>query len=337
MIRAGIVGVTGYGGRELFRLLLPHPNVTLAAAVSTSAVGQRVDAVLPQFRSLTELTFTAFDPAALAGSCDVVFVGVPGAESTKIVRDLRSAGVRVIDIGPDFRLRDTALFKEYYKHDHGAPELLSESVYGHVPMSRAALPAANLVAVPGCYPISIITPLRPLLDAPIDASSIVVNSVSGVSGAGRTPSEGFHFPEMDGNFKAYKVGVHQHIPEIEQALDHRWTVQYTPHVAPMSRGIHTTIVVRPTAAFDPAPYYESYKNEPFVRVLGAGALPEVKYVRGTNFIDFGWVLDGRTGNLLLLCAIDNLMGGTAGMAVQCMNIMFGLDETAGLLAGGLAP
>lgn len=337
MIRVGIVGLTGYGGRELFRLLLPHPEVEVVAAVSSSAAGQRVDAVLPQFRALTDLIFTSFDPGALAETCDVVFVGVPGAESTTIVKELRAAGVRVIDIGPDFRLRDTALFKQYYKHDHGAPELLAEAVYGHVPMTRDALPEATLVAVPGCYPISIVTPLRPLLGAPIVASSIVVNSVSGISGAGRTPSEAFHFPEMNENFKAYKVGVHQHIPEIEQALDHRWKLQYTPHVTSMTRGIHTTIVLRPETDFDPAPYYACYDKEPFIRVLGEGVLPEVKYVKGSNFIDFGWVRDGRTGNLLLLCAIDNLVGGTAGMAVQCMNIMFGMEETTGLRAGGLAP
>src|SRR5690606_20336504 len=155
----------------------------------------------------------------------------------------------------------------------------------YVPGWRAALPEANLVAVPGCYPISIITPLRPLLGAPVEPGSIVINSVSGISGAGRTPSEAFHFPEMNENFKAYKVGVHQHIPEIEQALENQWTVQYTPHVAPMSRGIHTTIVLRPSASFDPADYYADYAAEPFIRVLGEGVLPEVKHVRGSNFID----------------------------------------------------
>lgn len=337
MIRAGIVGVTGYGGRELLRLLLPHPGVQVVAAVSSSAVGQRLDAVLPQFRSLTDLSFVAFDPEQLARDCDVVFVGVPGAESTTIVKGLRAAGVRTIDIGPDFRLKDTNLFKQYYKTEHHAPELLDEAVYGYVPGWREAIRTANLVAVPGCYPISIVTPLRPLIGAPIAPESIVINSVSGISGAGRTPSEALHFPEMNENFKAYKVAVHQHIPEIEQALENTWTVQYTPHVAPMNRGIHTTIVLRPTKDFDPADYYGAYDSEPFIRVLGEGVAPEVKYVRGTNFIDFGWVRDGRTGNLLLLSVIDNLVGGTSGMAVQCMNLMFGLEETTGLLHGGLAP
>ena len=153
-----------------------------------------------------------------------------------------------------------------------------------------------------------------------------------MSGAEIT-SEAFHFPEMNENLKAYKVGVHQHIPEIEQALDHTWTVQYTPHVVSITRGIHTTIVLRPERDFDPAPYYACYDREPFVRVLGEGVLPEVKYVKASNFIDFGWVRDARTGNLLLLSAIDNLVGGTAGMAVQCMNLMFGVEETTASAEG----
>jgi len=286
---------------------------------------------------LTDLVFSEFDAEALAASCDVVFIGVPGRESMAPVKALRAAGVRVIDIGSDFRLKDTALFEQYYKGEHSAPELLDEAVYGYVPGWRTALPQANLVAVPGCYPISIVTPLRPLLGAPLDGAPIVVNSVSGISGAGRTPSAAFHFPEMNENFKAYKVGVHQHIPEIEQALDFKMTLQYTPHVTSMTRGIHSTIVIRPSEPFDPAGYYEAYASEPFVRVLGEGVLPEVQHVRGSNFIDFGWVRDGRTGNIVIASAIDNLVGGTAGMAVQCMNLMFGLDETTGLLNGAFAP
>jgi len=337
MIRVGIVGATGYGGRELLRLLLPHAGADVVAVVSTSAVGQRLDAQLPAFRSLTDLVFTEFDAGALANACDVVFVGVPGKESMVPVQALRAAGVRVIDIGADFRLKDTALFTQYYKEEHTAPELLDEAVYGYVPGWRDQISQANLVAVPGCYPISIITPLRPLLGAPLDGAPVVINSVSGVSGAGRTPSAALHFPEMNENFRAYKVGVHQHIPEIEQALDFRMTVQYTPHITSMTRGIHSTLVLRPTEPFDPAAYYGVYEGEPFVRVLGEGVLPEVQHVRGTNFIDFGWVRDARTGNIVIASAIDNLMGGTAGMAVQCMNLMFGLDETAGLLYGAFAP
>ncbi len=338
MIRAGIVGATGYGGRELLRLLTAHSGVKLAALASTSVSGETLDEALPAFRKMHDLSFETFDAQALAAKCDVVFVGVPGRLSMEPVAALRAAGVRVVDIGADFRLKDTAAYAKYYKADHTAAHLLPEAVYGHVPWYREQLRGANLVAVPGCYPISILTPVRPLLDAPLAPGlPIVADSISGISGAGRSTSEAFHFPEMNENLKAYKIGNHQHIPEIEQELGFRALVQFTPHVAPITRGILTTITLRPGQMFDPAPYFARYAAEPFVRVLGPGVLPDVKYVRGSNFCDFGWVADGRTGNLVIVSAIDNLVGGTAGMALQCMNLMFGLDETEGLRYGGMAP
>ncbi len=337
MIKIGIVGATGYGGRELLRLLGGHPNAQLVAAASTSVAGEPLPDTLPAFRKIHELNFESFDADALARTCDVVFVGVPGKASMAPVAALRAAGARVIDIGSDFRLKDISAFEQYYKAEHTAAHLLEEAVYGLVPWYRDALADAQLVAVPGCYPISALLPLRPLIEAPVSSLPVVIDSISGISGAGRTPSEAFHFPEMNENLKAYKLAVHQHIPEIEQELLHKMTVQFTPHVAPLTRGILTTITLRPDAPFDPAAYYECYQAEPFVRVLGAGTLPEVRYVRATNFCDFGWTLDTRTGNLIIVSAIDNLMGGTAGMAVQCMNIMFGLDESTGLRWGGMAP
>ncbi|MBI2435667.1 MAG: N-acetyl-gamma-glutamyl-phosphate reductase [Candidatus Hydrogenedentes bacterium] len=337
MIKVGIVGATGYGGRELLRLLLAHPGVEIVALASTSAGGQRVDAVLPAFRKLIDLKFEAFDPGALAKQCEAVFVGVPGKESMKPVAQLRAAGARVLDIGPDFRLKDTRAFSAYYQVEHTSAEHLPGAVYGLPPWYRNALRDAQLVAVPGCYPISVILPLRPLLDAPLSEIPAVADSISGISGAGRGLKEDFHFPEMNENLKAYKVGAHQHIPEIEQELQHRMQVQFTPHVAPLTRGILSTITVRMREDFDPAPYYACYENEPFVRVLGENQLAEVKHVRGSNFCDFGWVIDKRTKNLVIVSAIDNLMGGTAGMAVQCLNIMFGLEEGAGLDWGGMAP
>ncbi len=337
MIKIGIVGATGYGGRELLRLLGGHPEAQLIAAASTSVAGDPLAKELPAFRKIFDLQFETFDAASLAKKCDVVFVGVPGKASMAPVAALRKAGARVIDIGPDFRLKKTDAFKQYYAAEHTASHLLEESVYGLVPWYRDKLANAQLVAVPGCYPISIILPLRPLLDAPLSNLPVVIDSISGISGAGKTPSEAFHFPEMNENLKAYKLGIHQHVPEIEQELLHKMTVQFTPHVAPLTRGILTTITLRPEQVFDPARYYERYADEPFVRVLGAGSLPEIRYVRASNFCDFGWHFDERTGNLLIVSAIDNLMGGTAGMAIQCMNIMFGLDETTGLRWGGMAP
>lgn len=337
MINVGIVGATGYGGRELLRLLTGHPGVNLVAAASTSASDKALCDELPAFNKLINLTFETFDAASLTQRCDVVFVGVPGKASMGPVAALREAGARVIDIGPDFRLKDTAAFARYYGTEHTAAHLLPESVYGLPPWYRDTLRGAQLVAVPGCYPISAILPLRPLLNAPLSGTPVVVDSISGISGAGKTPTEAFHFPEMNENLKAYKLAVHQHIPEMEQELLGKVVIQFTPHVAPLTRGILTTITLRPDTLFDPAPFYACYADEPFVRVLGEGRLPEVRYVRASNFCDIGWVRDERTGNLLIVSAIDNLMGGTAGMAVQCMNLMFGLDETTGLRWGGMAP
>ena len=337
-IRIGLAGATGYGGRELLRLLASHPCVEVIALASTSAAGEHIQDVLPAFRGIYYLHFEPFDPQKLAGTCDAVFVGVPGKASMEPVAALRAAGATVVDIGPDFRLKDPAAFRAYYGVEHTAPSLLPESVYGLVPRYREAIRGAKLVAVPGCYPISALVPLIPLLDAPVDWSvPPVIDSVSGISGAGRTPSEAYHFPEMNENMKAYRVGGHQHIPEIEQELGGRTRVQFTPHVAPLTRGILTTITLRVKEPFDPAPWYADWQREPFIRVLGEGMLPEIKHVRATSFCDFGWVMDRRTGNLVIVSAIDNLMGGTAGMAIQCLNVMFGIDERAGIWFGGMAP
>ena len=337
MIRVGLVGAIGYGGRELMRLVSMHPEAKLTAAAELEA-GKRIDELLPAFGKLLDVVCEPFDADALAKKCDVVFIAVPGAKSMVLGAALRKAGVRTLDMGPDFRLKDTAEFLEYYKTEHTAPELLPGAVYGHVPWYRDKIRDAQLVAVPGCYPISVITPLRPLIGAPIDTSvPVVVDAISGMSGAGRALFEAFHFPEMNENVKAYKLAVHQHTPEIEQELERAFMVQFTPHVGPYNRGILSTMTVRLKKEFDVAAVYKRYEKEPFVRVLGAGKLAEVRWVRGSNFCDFGWVVDKRTGNLVIVSAIDNLCGGTAGMAIQCMNIMFGLDETTGLRMAGMMP
>lgn len=337
MIRVGIVGATGYGGRELLRLLGVHPEAGVVKLASTTAAGERLGDVLPAFRGLSDLEFENFDPHGLASACDVVFLGVPATESMALAAPLRDLGVRVVDLGPDFRLRDLDSFKTYYKTDHTAPELVQEAVYGLVPVFREPLRTANLVAVPGCYPISVVLPLRPLVGNATPSVPVIADSVSGVSGAGRSLSDALHFSEMNENMKAYKVGVHQHIPEIEEALRHQAQIQFTPHVAPLTRGILSTITIRFDQDVDVAAALSVYDNEPFVRVLPEGQLPEVKHVRGTNFCDIGWVRDDRTGNIVLLSAIDNLNGGTSGMAIQAMNLMFGVEETAGLVWGGMAP
>jgi N-acetyl-gamma-glutamyl-phosphate reductase len=336
MIRVGVVGAYGYGGRELVRLLGVHPVAELVAATSRDS-GRRLDEALPAFGKITSVVMEEFDADALSKKCDVVFIAVSGTKSMELGAALHSTGVRTIDMGPDFRIKDSALFAEYYKTAHCAAHLLPEAVYGLVPFYREELRAANLVAAPGCYPASVILALRPLLDAPLADHPIVIDAISGISGAGRTPSEAFHFPEINENVKAYRVGTHQHIPEIEQELGFKFKAQFTPHVGPYTRGILSTITVHVKEPFDPAPYYARYDDEPYVRVLGEGKLPEIRYVRGSNFCDIGWVMDKRTNNLVIVSAIDNLVGGTAGMAIQCMNLMFGLDETSGLKIAGMAP
>lgn len=336
MIRVGIVGAIGFGGRELIRLLAAHPEVELAAAAELAA-GPSLAEALPAFGKTVRIALELFDPVRLAQCCDVVFVAVPGTKSMPLVAALREAKARVIDMGPDFRVRDTALFARYYGVEHTAPALLGESVYGLPPYYREEIRGAELVAVPGCYPISVILPVRPLVDQIAKDVPVVVDAISGASGAGRGLHEVYHFPEMNENVRAYKLGIHQHTPEIEQELENKVLVQFTPHVGPYTRGILSTITVRPVGRMEVSACYARYVDEPFVRVLGEGKLAEIRFVRGSNFCDFGWVMDKRTGNLLIVSAVDNLTGGTAGMAVQCMNLMFGFEETLGLRYGGMAP
>ena len=337
VVRVGIVGATGYGGRELIRLLGNHPQAELVAVASTSVAGQSLGEVLPAFRKQSRLIFEAFDAAALAARCDVVFIAVPSTQSMSYGVELRKAGVRVIDIGPDFRLKDKDIFAQYYKVDHVAPGLLEDAVYGLPAWYRDELRDAGLVAGPGCYCVSAILPLRPLVQAATLDTPIVIDSISGITGAGRTPSETYHFPEMNENLRAYNIGKHRHVPEIEQELGFKAMVQFTPHVAPLNRGILSTITVRMADDIDMTDLYRCYDREPFVRILPEGVTPDVAPVRGPNFCDSGWGTDTRTGNLIVVSAIDNLCGGTAGMVLQCMNIMFGLDESLGLGAGGMAP
>lgn len=336
MIRVGMVGAIGYGGREFMRLISVHPSAKLTAAVELEG-GKRLDEVLPAFRKVLDLTLEPFDPEALAKKCDVVFIAVPGTKSMTMGARLHEAGVRVMDLGSDFRIKDPVAYKKYYNAEYTHPELAVKAVYGHVPFYREQIRDAEIVAVPGCFPISIITPLRPLIEAAAPETPVVINSVTGVSGGGRALNEVFHFPAMNENLRAYRLGIHQHIPEIEQELGGKFMVQFTPHVAPLTRGILSTIVLRPSKKIDVAALYRRYDDEPFVRVLPQGQIPDINHVRASNFCDIGWTHDERTGNLIIVSVIDNLVGGTAGMGIQCMNVAFGLDERSGLNFPGMAP
>lgn len=336
MVRVGVVGALGYGGREFIRLLMAHPEAELVAAVYREG-GTRLDALLPGFRKMTDVVLEPFDAASLAERCDVVFLAVPGTESMVMGAALHAAGVKVMDLGSDFRIKDPAAYKQYYGVEYSHPELAQEAVYGHVPWYREALRTAKIVAVPGCFPISIITALKPLVEAAAPETPVVINSISGISGAGRKANDVFHFPNANENVRAYKLAAHQHIPEIEQELGFKAQVQFTPHVAPVTRGILSTIVLRPSRPIDLDALYACYADEPFVRILGEGNIPDLNHVRGSNFCDVGWKTDARTGNIVLISVIDNLVGGTAGMGMQCMNLAFGLDETMGLRLPGMAP
>ncbi len=336
MVKVGLVGAIGYGGREFMRLLTAHPEAELVAAVEIEG-GQRLDEVLPAFRKTTDVVLETFDPEGLAKRCDVVFMAVPGTKSMELGGQLYEAGARVMDLGSDFRLKAPGDYKTYYNWDPPQPGLLAKAVFGHVPFYRDEIREAQLVAVPGCFPISVITPLRPLVEAAAPEVPVVVNAITGVSGGGRVPNDVFHFPAMNENLKAYKLAIHQHTPEIEQEIGHKTTVQFTPHVAPLTRGILSSIVVRPSREIDVAELFSCYEDEPFVRVLPEGQIPDINHVRGSNFCDIGWVMDERTGNLLLVSCIDNLVGGTAGMGIQCLNVAFGLDERTGINFPGMAP
>jgi N-acetyl-gamma-glutamyl-phosphate reductase len=338
MFKVAIVGATGYTGRELAAILARHPYAKPAYLTSESFAGQWLDQVYPQFRSVLELPLEKPEKEKLA-SCDFIFSALPHGLSMETVPELLGIGKKVVDLSGDFRLKDPSLYPAWYGYDHICPEYLTRSVYGIPEVNREVIARSGFVANPGCYPTSVLLALKPLLaEGAVDTEDIIVDAKSGVSGAGRTPKQPFHFPECTENFKAYKVTGHQHIPEIEQELSSvagsPLTLTFTPHLIPMIRGILSTIYLRVKPNLSENAlwglYEKHYKNEPFIRLLSASELPETKYVSGTNFCDIALRLDKRTGRLIVVSAIDNLVKGAAGQAVQNMNIMMGWPEEAGL-------
>ena len=335
MVKVGIYGATGYTGLELVKLLRRHPAADIAFIVSQSQAGQTLRDV---FAAAPALPLLAAEDAPL-DAADVVFLCLPHAAAAETALVALAAGVRVIDLSADFRLRDAATYRQWYAHAHPAPELLAEAVYGLTEVCRAELPGARLVANPGCYPTSVLLALRPLLrsDVPL-AGPIIADSASGVSGAGRTPTQTSHFVEVADNFSAYKIGrAHRHLPEMEQAIgDFRAgapALIFSPHLLPVPRGILSTIYVQLAADVAEADlralYRAAYDGEPFVEFLPPGETASLAHVNHTNRCVIGLKPVGRT--LILTSAIDNLIKGAAGQAVQNMNGMFGCPETAGLL------
>ncbi len=346
-VKVAIVGATGYTGGELVRLLLQHPNAELVGLFRLSSEeAVPLHKAHPHLRGLTKLECVPYSEAQLDG-LDAFFLAVPNGVAMELVPALLERNIKVIDLSADFRFRDASVYEQWYRKAHIARELLTEAVYGLPELRREQIRTARLVANPGCYPVSALLALAPLLRRKlVRLDSIVVDSKSGVSGAGRSRLEvGYLFTELDADFRAYGVAHHRHTPEMEQEMSalvgEPVRISFTPHLVPMVRGIFTTAyatLTEPMSTADALALYASdYAAEPFVRVLDAGELPRVKAVVGSNFCDLTIVVDERTQRVIALSVIDNLIKGASGNAVQCFNLMFGLDERTGLWHGGLAP
>lgn len=337
MLRVGIVGASGYSGAELMHLLAPRLDVELATVVAGTSAGKRVDELYPALTGIVDLTFEAFNPDRMDG-LDVVFVALPSGEGMNIVPQVLDHVERVIDLGGDFRLSNATLYEEFYGRKHTCPELLGEAVYGLTELNKASIATSHFVANPGCYPTSALLPLLPLLKAGlISPKGIVINSLSGVSGAGRSASVEMSFVEANENIRAYKIGNHQHIPEIQSILEQiaggSVGLSFVPHLVPLTRGIYTTIHAdiaascTQEAVFDA--FLRSYDDAPFIRVRKT--VPQVRDVAFSNFCDIAFRMEERTNQIIIVSTIDNLVKGAAGQAIQNMNVMLGLPEETGLM------
>lgn len=343
MIRAGIVGGTGYTGVELLRLLAVHPGVEPVVITSRSEAGMAVADMFPNLRGHIDLCFSEPDPVAL-GECDVVFFATPNGTAMQLVPDLLARGTRVIDLAADFRLKDAQVWSQWYGMAHACPELLAEAIYGLPELHREAIRSARLVANPGCYPTAVQLGFLPLLEqGVVDASRLIADAKSGVSGAGRKAAVGTLLAEASENFKAYGVAGHRHHPEISQGLQAVTGSQpgltFVPHLTPMIRGMHTTLYAELLdEQVDLQALFEArYRDEPFVDVLPRGAMPETRSVRGANVCRIAVHRPQGGRMVVVLSIIDNLVKGASGQAVQNMNIMFGLAETAGLDSVAVMP
>jgi N-acetyl-gamma-glutamyl-phosphate reductase len=349
--KVAIVGASGYSGEELVKLLLNHPSAELVAVTSRQSAGQTLGHVFPKFSSHPKsktLRFVEPNAALLARQADVVFLALPHGVAAEYAVPLMNAGCVVIDLSADFRLKSAETYKEFYAHDHPAPELLAKSVYGLPEIYREQIRGAALIASPGCYPTSILLPVIPLLKAGlVKPSGIIADSHSGVSGAGRKAELDYLFCECNESARPYGVPKHRHLSEIEEQLSFaagsKVVIQFTPHLMPVNRGILTTLYLAPGEHFTDtagtarlgerilACYANAYSGEPFIRLLEGRALPDTKNVAGTNVCEIAWRLDPRTGRLIVMSAEDNLVKGASGQAVQSMNILCGFPETAGLV------
>ncbi|WP_079508072.1 N-acetyl-gamma-glutamyl-phosphate reductase [Mesobacillus jeotgali] len=337
-MKAAIIGTTGYGGGELIRILNNHPFFTIHS-VHTTRDEKPVSAEYPHLTGIFDKVLTKIDPDKISAEADIVFLATPSRVSGDLVSAFIDKNIKVVDLSGDLRLKDSKAYRNWYKHEPVADRILNEAVYGLSEWNRGKISNGTLLANPGCYPTSALLGLAPVLtEKVIDPKSIIIDAKSGVSGAGRSPSIGTLYAELNENFKIYKVNEHQHIPEIEQQLS-LWngegvTVTFSTHLIPVTRGIMTTMYVNLKEDWNTSRlldlYEETYQQHPFVRVRKQGIFPAIKEVKGSNYCDIGLHADSRTGRLTIVSVIDNLMKGAAGQAVQNANIMFGMEETAGL-------
>lgn len=350
-VKVAVIGASGYSGEELVKLLLLHPQVDLTALTSRQYEGKSLGEVFPKFANLPgakELSFIAPDTDKILERAELAFLALPHGVAAEFAAPLCAGGCLVIDLSADFRIHDPVVYKEFYGADHPAPELLEQAVYGLPEWRRDAIKQAKLIASPGCYPTSILLPCLPLIKEDlIQPSTIIANSLSGVSGAGRKADIPYLYVECNESVRPYGVPKHRHLSEIEQeislAAGCKTVIQFTPHLIPVNRGILTTLTMAPSekamANNHAASIIEqvdaclkkAYENEPFVRLLGDKGLPDTKHVVGTNNIEIAFRYDERTGRLIVMSAEDNLVKGASGQAIQSMNILRGFPETTGLM------
>ncbi len=345
MIKAGIIG-DGYTAAELIRILAGHDEVEVVSVLSTENVGRRMDQVFPHLTGFCSLECEESLPEKLIGRCQLVFLALPHGLSVNIALTLLKNGIKCVDLGADFRLKDASLYREYYELEHQAPQMLEQAVYGLPEIYRDKIRNADLAANPGCFPTGAILPLVPLLkEGIIKPEGMVIDAKTGVSGAGRTAKFASHFCEVNEGIKAYGVGTHRHGPEIRQELSFAAGMMvdmiFTPHLVPMNRGILSTCYAQLAAHVSPDSVREAledwYGKEYFIRILPPGTMPHTKWVYGSNFLDIGVYTDPRSGRVVLISALDNLTKGASGQAVQNMNLMLGIDEKKALMFAGVHP
>lgn len=348
MIKAGIVGATGYTGSELLRLLALHPDVDITVVTSRTETGKQVSSMFPHLRAYVDLDFTDPGVETLA-KCDVVFFATPHGVAQKMMSEFINSGVKVIDLSADFRLKDAELWSQWYAQAHACPELIEQAVYGLPEINRNKIKSAQLIACPGCYPTSVLLGLLPLLENNlVDSGRLIADAKTGVSGAGRSANVAMSLSECGDSFKAYGVSAHRHTPEMQQILSEYSasdvSLTFVPHLVPMIRGIEASLYAELNTASTTlslehiqALFEQRYADEPFVDVMPLGSLPETRSVRGSNYCRIALHRQAGSNTIIVLSVIDNLVKGSSGQAIQNMNILFGLDESTGLMQVPVMP